>query len=459
MTAAVPRSLALLVAGAFFLETLDGTIVATAAPSMARALHVESSAIGVTMTAYLVTVAALIPVSGWLADRLGARTTFAVAVAGFTAASALCAASTSLGELTAMRVLQGAAGALMVPVGRLVVLRDTPKDQLIRVVAYLTWPALVAPVLAPVLSGLCTTYLSWRWIFLVNVPLGAVALVAALRLVPQVRRDDRAPLDWTGFLLSGVALAALTYAGALLGERHPALLPVVVLAVVGAAALALAVRHLRRAPYPLVDLGALRLRTFRVVHAGGSLYRVAVAGVPFLLPLLFQDVFGWSALRAGALVVPVFVGNLVIKPVTTPLLKRFGFRPVICGAAAGLLVTLVLAGLLSRHTPTVLVAVLLLLSGAFRSIGLSGYNTIAFADVPAEEMVHANTLSSTIQQLAAGLAVSVAAVSLGVSEGLGASAATAYRLSFWLLALLALVALLEAAALPADAGSRVRAGR
>jgi MFS family permease len=189
------------------------------------------------------------------------------------------------------------------------------------------------------------------------------------------------------------------------------------------------------------------------VHAGGSLFRVAVFGVPFLLPLLFQDVFHWSAVRAGAMVVFVFIGNLGIKPATSPLLRRFGFRTVICGAGAGTVVTLLLTGLLTPSTPGVLIAVLLVVGGAFRSIGFTGYNTIAFADVPAGEMVHANTLASTIQQLAAGLAVSVAALALAVAHGwLGEGGGTAYRLSFWFLGALALVAVVEAARLPVDAG-------
>jgi MFS family permease len=357
-----------------------------------------------------------------------------------------------------MRVLQGAAGALMVPVGRLVVLRDTPKEQLIRVIAYLTWPALVAPILAPVLGGLCTTYLSWHWIFLINVPLGVVALLAALRLVPNFAHTDPPALDWPGFLLSASALATLTLEAALVSSSASTALVEWVVAVLGVAALALAVRHLMRTRNPLVDLAALRIQTFRVVHAGGSLFRVAVFGVPFLLPLLFQDVFHWSAVRAGAMVVFVFIGNLGIKPATSPLLRRFGFRTVICGAGAGTVVTLLLTGLLTPDTPGVLIAILLVAGGAFRSIGFTGYNTITFADVPGDEMVHANTLASTIQQLAAGLAVSVAALALAAAQDwLGAEGLTAYRLAFWFLAALTVVAVVEAARLPVDAGRAVTA--
>ena len=451
--------LALLVAGAFFMENLDGTIIATAAPRMAAAFGVAPAAIGITMTAYLVTVAALIPVSGWVSERWGARRTFTLALVGFTAASGWCAASTSLPELTAVRVLQGAAGALMVPVGRLVVLRVTGKSDLIRVIAYLTWPGLVASVAAPVLGGLFATYLSWRWIFLVNLPLGVVAVIVALRIVPQVRGRAAGSLDRTGFALIGTALAAVMYAAALLGEDHTPWLLCGGCAAVGAVLTAVGVRHLMRTPHPLVDLTAFRVRTFRVSHAGGSLYRAAVFAVPFLLPLMFQDAFGWTPLRAGSMVVFVFIGNLAIKPATGPLLRRLGFRTVLVGSAAALAVATALIGLLTAHTAPVLTALLLVAGGAFRSIGFTGYNTIAFADIAPEAMTHANTLSSTVQQLAQGLGVAAGGLALRAGEAVsGPSSLSAYRIAFAALALLAVIAAVEAATLPRDAGVQLGAG-
>jgi EmrB/QacA subfamily drug resistance transporter len=450
--------LALLVAGAFFMENLDGTIIATAAPKMAGAFSVAPADIGITMTAYLVTVAALIPVSGWAAERWGARRTFTLALVGFTAASAWCAASTSLPELTGVRILQGAAGAMMVPVGRLVVLRLTGKSDLIRVIAYLTWPGLVASVAAPVLGGVFATYLSWRWIFLVNLPLGVIAVAVALRIVPRVPGRRGAGLDRTGFVLVGTALAAVMYAASLLGEDRTPWPLCGGCAVMGAALAAWGLRHLIRTPRPLVDLTAFRVRTFRVAHAGGSLYRGAVFAVPFLLPLMFQDAFGWTPLRAGSMVVFVFVGNLAIKPATGPLLRRLGFRAVLVASATALAVATALIGLLTAHTAPVLIALLLVAGGAFRSIGFTGYNTIAFADIAPESMTHANTLSSTVQQLAQGLGVAVGGLLLRAGEAVsGPSSLAAYRLAFAMLAVFALLAAAEAAALPRDAGAHLGA--
>lgn len=452
----VPVPLALLVAGAFFMENLDGTIIATAAPTMARAFGVTSADVGVTMTAYLVAVAALIPVSGWVSDRWGARRTFTGALVVFTAASALCAASTSLPELTAVRVLQGGAGALMVPVGRLVVLRTTGKSDLIRVIAYLTWPALVAPVLAPVLGGLFTTYLSWHWIFLVNLPLGALAVAVALRVVPDVRGQGATGLDRVGLALVGGALATLTYSVGLLEGGPVRWAPCAGFGAAGAALAALGLRHLARTRDPLLDPAALRVHTFRVAHAGGSLFRVAVNAVPFLLPLFFQDGFGWTPLRAGSMVVFVFAGNLAVKPATTPLLRRLGFRTVIVAAALALAAATAATGLLTAHSAPIPTALLLIAGGAFRSIGFTGYNTIAFADIEPDAMTHANTLSSTVQQLAQGLGIAVGALALRAGELVaGPSPLAAYRVAFAVLGLLAVAAALEAAGLPRDAGARI----
>jgi len=443
------------------MENFDGTVLATAAPSMATEFGVDSAEVSVTITSYLLTVAVLIPLSGWLTDRLGARVVFPSAIALFTLASVLCAVSPSLELLVAARILQGAAGAMMVPVGRLVVLRVTEKGDLIRVIAWLTWPALTAPVIAPLIGGLLTTYASWRWIFLINVPLGIIAFAAALRLVPAGERSRPAALDWAGLLLTCGALGTLIGLSSVLAGDDPSLLLVVIAAVLGVALTALAVRHLRRASHPLLDLGALAVRSFRVSQAGGSLFRLAVNAVPFLLPLLFQDALGWSPVTAGALVLFVFVGNLVIKPFTTPLLMRFGFRTIIFASSLAASASIALMALLTVETPVVLVAVLLFASGVARSIGFTAYNTVAFADVPAERMNPANTLLSTLQELGGGLGIAVAALlvrlggPLGASAGVGSGPAVAFRVAFVLLAVALLVPLVAALRLPRTAGSAV----
>jgi EmrB/QacA subfamily drug resistance transporter len=459
----VPVALALLVAGAFFMENLDATIIATPAPAIARQFGVAPADIGIAATAYLVAAAGLIPVSGWIAERWGPRRTFTTAIVAFTAASGLCAASSSLTELAALRVLQGAAGALMVPVGRLVVLRETAKADLIRVIAILTWPALVAPIVAPVLGGALATALSWRWIFLVNLPLGVAAVPVALRLVPREHAVASRRLDVRGLVLTGLALVLLMSAASLLDADPIRRGAAAGCAVAGTAAAALAVRHLRRAREPLVELASLKTHTFRVAHAGGSLFRAAAFAVPFLLPLLFQEEFGWTALHAGSMVTFVFVGNLAVKPATGALLRRFGFRAVIAGAALALAAATALIGLTSADTPTLVLGVLLTAGGAFRSIGFTGYNTVAFADIGQDAMTHANTLSSTIQQLAQGIGVALGVLLLRGARAIPeTSGAAAFRIAFAVLGVMAVFAAVEAAGLPRDAaahlGTRVGGG-
>jgi EmrB/QacA subfamily drug resistance transporter len=453
------RGVALLVAGAFFMENLDGTIIATAAPRMAASLGVRPVDLNIVITAYLLTLSVFIPVSGWLADRFGARTVFGTAIAVFTIASGLCAISTNLPELTGMRVLQGIGGAMMVPVGRLVVLRKTTRSELLDAMAYLTWPALAAPVIAPALGGLLTTYASWRWIFVINLPLGAAALLVTTRVVPNLPHTDRTPLDWPGFVLTGVGLASLLTSLELVAARRVDWLYVAATGVVALITLALAIRHLRRTRHPLVQLAAFRIPTFRVTALGGSFFRLAIGAVPFLLPLMFQDAFGWSPLKAGVLVVAVFVGNIGIKPATGPLLRRFGFRTVLVHAALWSAITIALCGLVTAHTPLAVIALILLASGAFRSIGFTAYNTIAFVDVPPEAIGDANTLTTTIQQLTMGMGVVAGALALRAGGpvakifGVTAGIRGAFAVAFCLLGIIALLALVESALLPRDAGS------
>ena len=440
------------------MENLDGTILTTAAPSIGRSLGVASVTVGITITAYLLTLAVLIPLSGWITRRLGSRRVFLAAIVIFTVASVLCALSTSLPELTTMRVVQGIGGAMMVPVGRLAVLRVTDKVDLIRAIALLTWPALVAPIVAPLAGGIITTYFTWHWIFLINVPLGIVAFIAAVRLIPAEARETPPPLDWIGLALTCTGLGSLVYLGSLLAERDPGVLATIGWAVVGFGLVGFAIAHQLRSRHPLLDLRALRIETFRLSHAGGSLFRLTVNAVPFLLPLLFQDVFGYTPLLSGVLVLFVFVGNLAIKPATTPLLRRFGFRAVIVTASTASAMSMALMALLSSSTPVWLVIALLTVSGVARSAGFTAYNTIAFADVERAEMTDANTLASTMQQVAAGFGVAVGAFALRLGDGF-ATVSGAFGFAFVMLAVLAALATVEAMLVSRTAGENIRPAR
>jgi EmrB/QacA subfamily drug resistance transporter len=459
--AGVSRGLALLVAGGLFMEILDATAVAPAAPHIAADLDVAAVDINVVITAYVLTLAVLIPVSGWLATRAGARRVFLGAVTVFTLASVSCAAAVDLTSLTATRLLQGIGGAMMVPVGRLLVLRSTPKAQLVKAIAYLTWPALIAPVVAPAIGGTLSTYASWRWIFLINAPLGLAGIVLGRWLVPDVPAERPDPLDRFGFALTALGVAALVIGMEALGRPVVDTATAAVALAIAALGLTAAVLRLLKARHPLLDLRILRIATYRVTAAGGSVFRAVITAIPFLLVLFFQLGLRWTAAQAGLVVIALFVGNVAIKPVTTPLMRRFGIRTVMLGAIAASAACLVGMALLTAATPLVLLVVLLVASGVFRSVGFTAYNSVAFADVEAALMTHASTLNSTLQELGAGIGIAVAALfvrlgePLGSAVGLGAGADSPFRVAFVLLALVLLVPLVEALLLDRTAGDAV----
>ena len=452
---------ALLVAGAFFMEFLDGTVIATALPDMARDFGVTAVELNIGISAYLITLAVLIPASGWIADRFGARAIFTLALAIFTLASVFCGLSTEVHIFVAMRILQGVGGALMVPVGRLAVLRTTPKHQLIKAIATLTWPALVAPIIGPPLGGFITRYASWHWIFFINVPLGLAAIILSLRIIPDIRETERRSFDLSGFITTSVAMVSLVTAMERLGDRQPQIWPTLALAALGFGCLLYSIRHFRRAAAPMVRLDALQVPTFRVTMYGGSLFRASISAVPFLLPLLFQVGFGMDPFHSGLLVLAVFVGNLTIKPATTPLIRWLGFRRLLLINGALNVCSLLACALLTPQTPVWAIMLILYLGGVFRSIQFTGVSTLAFADVPAAQMSDANTLFSTASQLAVGLGITLGAIGIRLGEQVGdwlhltELPGISFRLSFVFIALICLVGMIDSQHLAKTAGSSV----
>src|SRR6185437_3033951 len=309
-------AISLLVAGAFFMENLDSTVIVTAIPQMAKSFGIPPVDLSLGVSAYILAMAVLIPASGWLADRFGGKTVFASAIILFTLSSMLCGISPNLPIFVLARVIQGIAGAMMVPVGRLVVLRSAKKEEIIGAIGLIVWPGLAAPVVGPPLGGFITTYFSWHWIFFLNLPLGAVALAFALRLVPQGEIEQK-PFDWGGFVYTGVSCFAIMLAIQLLSLDAPPIAWIAVLLVGGIAVGVVAVWHERREPHPLVDFYALRFKSFALTVWGGTLFRASIGAIPFLLPLLFQIGFGLDAFVSGLLVLSVFAGNIVMKIFTT----------------------------------------------------------------------------------------------------------------------------------------------
>ena len=451
--------IALLVAATFFMENLDATVIATALPDMAKSFNVLPVDLNISMSSYMLALAAFIPISGWLADAMGARLVFTCAIALFCLASALCGLSDSLGAFLAARVLQGFSGALMVPVGRLAVLRATPKKDLVKAIGYITTPALIAPVLGPPLGGLIVMHCGWPWIFYLNLPLGLVALIAAVRLIPDHSVEHVRPFDWKGFVLLGLTCVMLLTGLEVLGQDIHQAWPGIILCV---AALMLGIgsfRHMRRAANPLLNLDVLSIPTFSTSFVGASLFRVCISTLPFLLPLMFQLAFGLSPLDAGLLVLTVFAGNLVMKFGTTRIIQQWGFRNVllvngIVGAAS-----IAACATFDASTPHSLIMLALFIGGLSRSLQFTAYNTLAFADVPQPSMSTASTLFSISFQLSMGMGVAVAALLLRLSMAMHGNESVQtsgdFHLVFIMIAVLAVIAMYDSWRLEAKAGSAV----
>lgn len=451
--------IALIVASAYFMENLDATVIASALPRMATTFGVTPVNLSIGMTAYLLALAVLIPISGWVADRFGQRSVFGTAVVVFTGASILCGLSNGLLGFTLARVLQGIGGAMMVPVGRLAVLRTTDKRHLMRSIAFITWPGLAAPVLGPALGGFISTYFSWRWIFLLNVPIGLLGLTLTAIFIPNFRAPSRRQFDVPGFVLSGIALSCLMYGMELVGQLHSDWRITLATLACGLIAAIVAVRHFRRAEHPLIDLSSWRIPTFRVTLDGGSMYIVSVSVSPFLLPLLFQLGFNLNAFDAGLLVLAYAAGNLGMKTATTPILKRFGFRKVMIVNGLLTSATIAMCSLLSPDTPRPLIMFVLLIGGFCRSMQFTSINTLAFADVPPARMSSASTLFSMVQQMTIGLGIACGAIALHAAVLLhgnhGELSLTDFRVAFLLVSVPVLISVLYFIGIKPDAGCEV----
>ena len=418
MSKAAPNSrlVALIVASALFMELLDGTIIAVALPAMAESFATDPVVLTIGITSYLMTLVVVIPASGWLADRFGTRSVFALAIAGFTIASFLCGISETLWEFTAARIGQGACAALMSPVGRLAVITTAKKTDLIKVIALITWPALLAPVIGPPLGGFIAETWSWRLIFFINVPIGLVGTFLVLRYVPNHRSDARRKFDIVGFVLSALALASLLAGVELVTHGAAGWVVAAFLTTVGVIAGIGAIRHVGARTDRLIDLSIFRVKTFATTTLhGGLLFRMTGGALPYLLPLFFQLGFGLDAFSAGLMVLAYMFGNIAMKVITTPVMARFGFRRVLIfnGMLAGF--SILACVMLEPVTPIAITAVILFLAGCFRSMQLTCLNTLMFADIGDRQKSSATTLSAMIQQLAIGLGVALSAMVLNMS--------------------------------------------
>ena len=409
------RTVSLIVASAMFMEQLDGTVLATALPTMAKSFHADPLHMNVALTSYLLTLAMFIPASGRFADRFGSRTVFRTAIGMFTLGSILCAQAPTLWLLVAARMLQGAGGAMMSPVGRLVMLRAVSKAELVTAMAWLMIPATIGPIVGPPIGGFIVTYLSWHWIFYINVPIGIAGIILVTRYIEEMREPVRTPFDLRGLVLAGTALASLMFGIEMASRGVGSGLVTTGLMTLGAASALCYGLHARRCPQPMLDFRMMRIPTFRFSVICGSLSRIAVGAMPFLLPMMLQLGFGLSALHSGLISFTSSVGSLAMRAVAPGILRRLGFRVVL--SWIGMIATLLLAATAAFRPgwPLVAIYTILLLNGFFQSLQFMAYNTIAYADIPRPQMSTATSFYTTFQQMSLTLGIAVSAAVLAAS--------------------------------------------
>ena len=406
------RLIPLIVATALFMENMDSTVIATSLPAIAADIGTSPLTLKLAITSYLLSLAVFIPASGWTADRFGARMVFSLAVAVFMVGSIGCALSSSVTQFVIARIVQGAGGAMMTPVGRLVLLRSIDKSALVNAMAWVTVPALVGPVIGPPLGGFITTYFSWHWIFLINIPIGLLGIFMAMRYIDLIRSEEPERFDLYGLVLAGIGLGGIAFGLSVAGLN---LLPwtiVAALVAIGSISMTLYVIHGRRTASPVLDFTLMRLPTFRASIIGGFLFRLGIGALPFLLPLLMQVGFGLSPFRSGLVTFASAVGAMGMKTLAARLIKTFGFRNIMMINAVVSSVFLAACALFTVTTPLLLIMIILVVGGFFRSLQFTAINTVAYAEVEPVQMSRATTLVSVNQQLAISAGVAVGAFSV-----------------------------------------------
>lgn len=409
------RIIPYIVGCALFMQMLDSTVVATALPMMAASLNTDAIRMNTIITSYLLAVAVFVPVSGWAADKFGARRVFIAAILLFTLSSVACAISQNLNQLIAARIVQGLAGAMMVPVGRIILLRRTPKSDLLSAMAILSLPALLGPIVGPPVGGFFVTYFSWHWIFLINIPVGLLGIALVLRYIRADLPNEAPPLDWLGFFLSATALACLVVSFESIGHSELSPKQLALLFGTGLITATWYIWHAKHVAFPIIDLSLLRTRSFAISILGGNLCRFSLGSVPFMLALLLQLGFGMSALAAGLVTFTSAVGAIVIKPLAPRIIRRFGYRNVLMYNALLTGLFIALCGFFNESTPLWWMSCILGVGGVFRSLQFTAVNTLTYADLDQQAMSRASSFAAMAQQLGISLGVACAAITLNIS--------------------------------------------
>jgi len=452
----------LIVACAMFMENVDGTVIVTSLPTLARDLGHDPITLKLAVTSYVIGLGVFIPVCGWVADRFGSRNVFRAAIGIFMAGSLLCAASTSLAMFVAARFVQGVGGAMMVPVGRIIIFRSLPKSEFIRAVNYLTVPALLGPVVGPPLGGFITTYLHWRLIFVINIPIGILGIWLANRHIANMHEEHPGRLDWTGFVLSAGGASLFMLGLSLVGSSLMPFGQAVAMCAFGAALLAIYWFYAQRVERPVLDLRFLRIPTFNASVAGGSLFRIGLGAVPFLLPLALQEGLGMTAFLSGAITCASAFGAIFMKTIVLRVLRRYGFRRTLMVNAVLAGASIAIYGIFFPGMPRIAIWLIVLFGGVFPSLQFTGLNSLAYADIPTRDIGRATSVASVIQQVSLGLGVTIAGIVLQISHKVQGHASIVWT-DFWpaflAVGLFAVASIPVTKRLPADAGDEIARGR
>ncbi|GAA4805983.1 MFS transporter [Olivibacter ginsenosidimutans] len=454
------RIISFIVGGTLLMEMLDGTAISTALPKMAHDFQTNVVHLSAGITSYTIMLAVFIPISGWVADTFGAKKIFSTAIIAFILSSIACGLCRNLPLFVLARICQGTAGALMVPVGRLIVLKNTEKKDLVDAIGYIAWAGLMGPILGPVLGGFFTTYLSWHWIFFINIPFGLLALWLTHQYIPAMNAENKRPLDKIGFIISGLGLSGIMVGTEMIGNSNGEYTKPGLVLLLSFALMGISVWHSKKTAYPLIDYTTLKIKTFAVTVYSGTITRMVINVAPFILPLMLQLGFGLNPFHAGLLYMANMLGSMSMKPPAIWITRRFNFRTVLIGNGLILTAITFTISFLSISTPLWLVGLVFFISGMTRSLQFTSLNTLAYADIPAEGLSNANTLYNTAQQMALGMGIALGAVTLHLAstfhQTIGNYQMTDFRLALRMISLLSFLSLLEYFKIKPTDGSNLR---